>query len=90
MARASSGITTELPGFSWALAVFEEKGVEQEKERKAMENPMITPNNTRLKIKKFFDDNLWVKFINIRSCFVMVEAVPILKSFRTSPVYKNL
>jgi hypothetical protein len=71
MARASSGITTDLPGFSWALAVFEEKGVEQEKERKARENPMITPKKTRLKMKKFFDDNLCVKFINTHSYSVM-------------------
>jgi hypothetical protein len=52
----------------WALAVL--KGVEQEKDRKARENPKIAPKRTRLKIKKFLDDKRWEKFIQIHSSLV--------------------
>jgi hypothetical protein len=47
----------------WAWAVFEELGVEQEKERKAREKPNRAPSSTRLKMKKFFDDKRWEKFM---------------------------
>jgi hypothetical protein len=63
--RASSGISK--PGLSWALAVLEEMGVEQEKERNAKENPKITPRRTRLKKKKFFDAKVFIKFISLNS-----------------------
>jgi hypothetical protein len=47
-------------GDSSALAVFFVPGVEQENDRKARENPKITPSRTRLKTRKFFDDKRFI------------------------------
>jgi hypothetical protein len=52
----------ERPGLSWALAFFA-WGVEQEKDKKARENPKITPISTRLKMKKFLEDNFLTRFM---------------------------
>jgi hypothetical protein len=38
-------------------------GVEQENDKKAREKPKSTPISTRLKTKRFFDDNFCAKFI---------------------------
>jgi hypothetical protein len=57
----------------WALAVFEEFGVEQEKERNAREKPNKAPSSTRLKIKKFLDDKRWEKFMQTPSCMAYTK-----------------
>jgi hypothetical protein len=63
MARASSGRTTLAAGFSWARAVFCPWGVDQEKDKKARENPKMAPIRTRLKMSKFLEDSFCKTFI---------------------------
>jgi hypothetical protein len=60
MYREDPGIVT---WFSSAWAIFFDWEEEQEKDRKARENPIITPISTRLKMKKFLEDNFSVIFI---------------------------
>jgi hypothetical protein len=46
-----------------ARAVFCPWGVEQEKDKKARENPKMAPIRIRLKISKFFEDSFCKIFI---------------------------
>jgi hypothetical protein len=56
-----------ITGFTWAWTVFWALGPEQEKDKKARENPKITPIKTRLKTNRFFEESFCKKFM-YRSC----------------------